>query len=56
VVRVYTDGKLTKMAFNINKLLDIRMFLQGGGLSEGDVDKRMAELFSPAGETQRFRT
>jgi hypothetical protein len=52
VVRVYTDGKPTMMAFNTDKIFDIRMFVQGGGLSEGDVDKKMAELFSPTGETE----
>lgn len=51
VIHVYTDGKLTRMGFNIDKTADIRSFIRGSGLSDAEVDQKMNELFS-AGETE----
>jgi hypothetical protein len=52
VVRIYTDGKLTKMAFNTSQTSDIRTFIEDGGLSKAAVDGKLAELFSPIGEAE----
>jgi hypothetical protein len=50
VIRVYTNGRLTRMGFNTDKTTDIRSFIRDSGLTDPEVDQKMKELFS-LGET-----
>ena len=51
VVRIYTNGKLTTLGYNADKITEIRDFIRGSGLSDAEIDEKMKEL-SVNGETE----